>query len=206
VGKGSRLKVGRKHNESSGTTRSAESEPLPRADLNLLLRAVEEVGAYFGTTPNCAAAAALLMETGRLLGYTLTPRPVSVLINYTPTDTWIAMGPLALAKMPRGVRENMEDFRPGGRDTGHLVLTNEDPQLLLDPNLRQLGSYGVPAPSIAMRISNPNDSTNWAVDRDGLRIAYMLDESNRSLMKNFAELVRAAAPRARELVRALRAS
>lgn len=206
MGKGNRLKVGRRQNQNSDISHLAESERFPRADLNLLLRAVEEVGAYFGTTANCAAAAALLTETGRLLGYTLTPRPVSVLINYVPTGTWLAMGPLAMAKMPRAALDNMEDLRPGGRDTGHLVLTNEDPQLLLDPNLRQLGSYDVPAPSIAMRVSNLNDSTNWAVDRDGLRVAYMLDESNRSLMKDFAELVRAAAPSARELVRALRAS
>jgi hypothetical protein len=54
-----------------------------------------------------------------------------------------------------------------------------------------------------MRVSNLNDSTNWVVDRDGLRVAYMLDESNRSLLKDFAELVRAAVPSARELVRAL---
>lgn len=206
MGKGNRLKAGRKRNEDSDTTHLAESERFPRADVNSLLRAVDEVGAYFGTTPNCAAAAALLMETGRLLGYTPTPRPVSVLINYVPTDTWLAMGPLAMAKMPRDALDNMEDLRPGGRDTGHLVLTNEDPQLLLDPNFRQLASYGVPAASIAMRVSNLYDSTNWALDRDGLRVAYMLDESNRSLMKDFAELVHAAAPSARKLVRALRAS
>jgi hypothetical protein len=201
MGKGARLRRARAA-ERTDDTAGAPS----RAEVALLLEAVVAVGDAFGTRPKCAEAAAVLQGTARLLGYTLVPRPVSVLIHHEPSDTWAFMGPKASALIPLEGRPGVEDHRPGGQDNGHLVLTCDDPRFLLDPNLRQLRSYGIEAPSLAVRIASvePTDGS-WSVDHDGLRLQYILDEDNRVLLERYDELLQRYSSEAEYLARMLRA-
>jgi hypothetical protein len=95
------------------------------------------------------------------------------------------MGPAARRNLSPEELSELEDHLPNGRDTGHLVLTSNDPKMLFDPNLRQLHAYGIVAPSVAMRISDTEDSTKWSMALKGLQIQYILDEENQALIPRF---------------------
>jgi hypothetical protein len=142
--------------------------------------------------------------TAEQIGYELTPRPVSLIARQQSTENWALMGPKAYDAVPEAERHRIEDFRPDGRNTGHMVLTSEDPLLLLDPNLRQLGGYGMKAPSAAIRIKsiNPEDGT-WGLDLGDLQISYILD-GNDALWSRYEESLRGHAQNASDLARMLR--
>lgn len=159
----------------------------PAADQELSA-AVIVVGELFGIEPNCASAAALLAEVGAHLGYELRPRPVSVLVHDQATSSILAMGPKATAKLTAAQHESMENHRTKGKDTGHLVLTSDGPSLVLDPNMRQLGTYGVNAPSIIIRVkSTQPENGEWTFSTNGLSLLYLLDEENHSLLPLFEQ-------------------
>lgn len=201
MSKGKRLKRERSEAGTFSTIPVVSRAPLP-----VLGEAVIAVGDVFGTTPSCAKAAALLYETARLLGYQLVVRPVSVLAHHVPTDTWVFMGPRASEKIPDQARARIENRLPDGKDNGHLILTCDDPLLLFDPNIRQLGSYGLDTPSLIIRISSTHpDEGAWNAEHDGLQLQYILDEDNRTLVKRFDELVKGFASDAEILARMLRA-
>lgn len=179
---------------------------LPRAPLSILHEAVVAVGDVFGSNAKCVEAAALLQETGRFLGYQLRVRPVSVIAHHTPTDSWAFMGPRATRQLPSEVRESLEDHLPGGKDNGHVILTSEEPSLLLDPNLRQLGAHGHDAPSLILRINSTNpDSGEWHATPGSWQINYILDEDNRVLVDQFDQVVRNLSSEAEYLAQMLRA-
>ena len=202
MGKGSRLRRERAADREGG---GASLPATARVPVEVLWEAVKAVGDVFGERPNCAEAAAVLQETASRLGYELTPRPVSVVVRHEATDTWAFMGPKASALLPDENRHQVEDLRPDGQDNGHLVLTCEDPRLLLDPNLRQLGSYGIDAPSLALRIKSttPEDGA-WSVDYEGLQLMYLLDEDHRVLLTNYDAVRRGFASEAAYLADMLR--
>lgn len=168
-----------------------EAQDLLRAPLGVLLEAVVAVGDVFGTNARCVEAAALLQETARLLGYQLRVRPVSLFARHVRTETWAVMGPRATGQLSHEARANAENYRPGGKDTGHLVLTSEEPCLLFDPNLRQLGASGYDAPSLILRINSTNpDTGRWLADAGSWQLEYILDEDNRVLIDWLDEIVR----------------
>lgn len=187
MGKGKRLKA-----ERSTVARPAAGQT--RAPVGMLNEAVTAVGDIFGTEANCADAAALLVATARELGYELRPRPVAVFALKPSTGEFAFMGPKATALIPEHRKGAVEDMRPDGKDNGHLVLTSEDPLLLLDPNLRQLGAYGIEAPSVALRIKSTDpDSGDWQMKLADLDLVYILDESHTVLLERFNEVGEAAA-------------
>lgn len=65
---------------------AAAKRPLPRVSLQTLQEAVEAVGDRFGEDNRCADAAAVLITVGKHLGYTLQPRPVSLIAEQPSQD------------------------------------------------------------------------------------------------------------------------
>jgi len=179
---------------------------LPRVPQDVLFEAVVAVGDAFGSAPRCAEAAAVLWETARLLGYALEVRPVSLLIHDETRDTWGFMGPKASALIPDEVRSDVVDLRPNGQDNGHVVLTREEPTLLLDPNLRQLASYEIAAPSLVLNIrsTHPEDG-RWSAELEGLRLMYIDDPDNLALVARWDDVVRRFASESAYLAEMLRA-
>lgn len=183
MGKGNRNKAAR-----AAQRASSPATPAQRPPENELSAAVIVVGELFGIEPDCASAAGLLAEVGAHLGYDLRPRPVSVLIHDQPTGSILAMGPKATEKLPVAQRQSMENHRLNGKDTGHLVLTSDEPSMVLDPNMRQLGTYGVDAPSIIIRVkSTQPESGEWQFSSNGLSLLYFLDEENHALLPLFEQ-------------------
>lgn len=172
LGKGRRLKNGKTN--------------IPQRSFGMLEQAVIAVGDVFGTTPDCVKAAALLRETARLLGYQLRVRPVSVLAHHLPTNSVAVMGPKVTALLSDEQLATIENHLPDGKDNGHVVLTCEEPRLLIDPNLRQLGAHGLDAPSLMLRIQSTNPLTGeWIAAPKDWQIHYILDEDNRVLIDGF---------------------
>ncbi|MHA7222980.1 hypothetical protein ACX80S_11745 [Arthrobacter sp. RHLT1-20] len=192
----------------------AAIRPPSPVSLEILQQAVEAVGDKFGTQNRCADAAAVLITVGKHLGYKLEPRPVS-LIAEQPSQAdpsiknIVFIGPAAEDKMSEDDRKRAnKDQLEGGDSLGHLVLTCDDPPLLLDANLRQLEAMGFYAPSLRAHIhtSHP-ESGHWylPISELNLDLFYMLDEGAIVLMENFDAAVAAYSAEARDLSVALRA-
>lgn len=195
VGKASRRKA----------ERSESKEPKKTPDEELAI-ATEVVGLVLGTQPNCAAAAALMTEIGANLGYELLPCPVSVVAIEKASKTLLTMGPKANARFSDEARAKMEDLRPEGRDTGHIVVTSAEHLRLLDPNMRQLESYGVSAPSVMMRVNSVDpESGEWPFQWNGLQLWYILDEENRALIPTYEAARQELAARAKIIASDIRA-
>lgn len=179
---------------------------LGQSDLARLLEiATEAVGDAFGEQADCAAAAGVLARVGELLGATLTPRPVSLLATDSTTGDVAFMGPKATAMIPSEARAKVEDMRPDGKDNGHLVLTLAEPPLMFDPNLRQLGAWGMEAPSLALRIGSVQpDSQQWGTRVGALSLLYLLDEENDVLLERFEDVKAKSTANAEALVDMLR--
>ncbi|GAA2187330.1 hypothetical protein GCM10009786_11760 [Leucobacter alluvii] len=182
MGKASRLKAERAAARNA-TSASASQRGIPEEELSA---AVIVVGELFGTEADCAAAAGLLVAIGEELGHTLRPRPVSAIIRDKKSKTLLAMGPKATEKFSPEQVADMESRWPGGRDTGHIVVTSDEHELLLDPNMRQLGSVGVDAPSILIRIRSTEPETGeWQFRHESLEILYFVDDENRALLPGY---------------------
>jgi len=155
-----------------------------------LSEAIRAVGDAYGTKPDCAGVAALLKLTAGHLGYDLTPRPVALRATHIPSEQVFFMGPRATALIPESAKGRVEDLRPASTDTGHMVLTMNAPEkLMIDANLRQLGSYGVEAPSLVVRVqSTTPESGEWkvALEAFDMVLEYFLDD-NAALMGWYEE-------------------
>ncbi len=128
----------------------------------------------------------MLIEIGANLGFELSARPVSVRGFDMATGQEFVMGPKATSTLSPDNRQAILNRLPEGKDNGHLVLTLEKPGLLLDPNMRQLGQYGIDAPSILMNIQSAQpESGRWDAHHDGLSLIYLLDEKNTALLPRF---------------------
>lgn len=150
-------------------------------------------------------AAALLHLTAVELGYDLKPRPVSVFAYVRDSGNIAFMGPKACVMTPPEAHSRVEDLRPSGEDDGHLVLTCDNPSLLLDANTRQLSVMEIDAPSIMLRIrSTTLKSGDWSAEFGDLRILYVLDEGNRALMKNWEEIFDMHRGNAKQLAKMLK--
>lgn len=174
MGKASRLKK----------ERAAATVSNPYPDLTA---AVELIGYAFGSHPDCAAVSAFLHLTGKRLGYELTPRPVSVVAHQISSDDVAFMGPRASELMAKANAGRVEDHRAEGRDSGHMVVTSEDPTVLLDGNLGQLRAYGLRAPdSVVLRIANTKPENGlWVANLPDLQVTYLPDD-NESLWERYA--------------------
>jgi hypothetical protein len=179
-----------------------------RVPIDLLRRAVEEIGQLYGTIQDCAGAAALLQETGRLLGYELTARPVSLLATHAASRTQIVMGRRATERVVEAGPIEIEDHLHGGRDTGHMVVTCDDPPMLMDANLfGQLAPHGIKVRPLCLDVlsAHPKDGM-WITEHDGLDMVYISDDTDQSLVPRFEVNLRECKPHARSLAGALRAS
>ncbi|SDW74458.1 hypothetical protein SAMN04487912_104293 [Arthrobacter sp. cf158] len=209
MGRNARLRKDRAKKRSA-----AASQLPPQAPLEALQQAIEAVGDKFGTDNRCADAAALLITVGKYLGYKLEPRPVS-LIAAQPSSTDPSLkyeayiGPAAARTMSEEERERAnKDHLGDGENLGHLVLTCDDPPLLLDPNLRQLRAMGFDAPSLRAHIhtSRPESGTWYLpIGELNLELFYILDDEASVLLENFDAAVAAASVEARSLAQAVQA-
>lgn len=161
-----------------GQSSSQQGIGQPRVPLGALRHAVGVVAYAFGTENQCANAAALLCEVGLHLGYTLTARPVS-LIAADSTGRFAVMGPKALERHPK---------TSAGSSLGHVVVTCENPSLLMDANLSQLEQHGMSGPIVMARIESTDpDDGEWGFQEDDLSFWYILDEGARPLIEGFDE-------------------
>lgn len=176
MGKGQRDKLKRK-------------EPLPRASLDVLQQAFSLVGERFGSDAKCVEAAAMLRGISKHLGYDLQVRPVSVGINDEVSGKSVCMGPKILASLTPEQRDAVHtDFLEDETSLGHVVLTNDSPALLMDPNLRQVNRMGVDVANLFVTIEDANpESGQWEVSGKGVAITYLLDPDASSLLENFEE-------------------
>lgn len=207
MGKAARLKADRRAKEQAISERldTVAWTPTDPAPIEMLQEAVIAIGDVFGSVPACVEAAALLYLTAAELGYELKPRPVSVLAHAKRSGNTAFMGPKASAMIPPEAHSRVEDLRPSGVDNGHLVLTCENPSLLLDANIRQLSVMEIDAPSIMLRIRSTTPvSGDWSAEFGDLQILYILDEDNRALMKNWEETVDMHRGNATQLVEMLK--
>ncbi|MCM0616462.1 hypothetical protein MOD31_10535 [Paenarthrobacter sp. TYUT067] len=209
MGRNARLRKERTTERAAAATSSPS-----RASLEILQQAVEAVGDKFGTENRCADAAALLITVGKHLGYSLEPRPVSLVAEqpsqtHPPTKNVVFIGPAAVAKMSEEDKERAnKDQLDGGESLGHVVLTCDDPPLLLDANLRQLEAMGFYAPSLQANIHTNHPESGWwylPISELDLELFYILDDGANGLMENFDAAVTAASAEARDLATALRA-
>jgi len=190
-------------NAARRRARRSSKEPAPISQLH---EVVVIIGDAFGADPACVEAAVLLESAGRLLGYDLTVRPVSFLAEDERTNRLAIFGEKAAKLLPPEALAQAHDTRPlGQEETGHVIVTCEDPAWLFDPNLRQLGAFGIKAPSAAMPINSVSDDGGWTFRHDGLTVRYLLDESSRGLLKNHREVSRMFEQDAIDVVRHVRA-
>lgn len=195
MGKGKRLKA----------TRAARGANA-RTPFELLQEAVEAVGDAFGEEANCADAAALLAAAGADLGFTLRPRPVSLVAHQPSSGDVAFMGPKASALIPPERQDDVEDLRPGGKDNGHVVLTLDDPAVLIDANLRQLGAFGIAAPSLVLKVKSVDPADGrWSARLEDLELLYILDDDHSVLIERFGEVKDAAGAEGKRLTEMLRA-
>lgn len=164
--------------EIQGLNSSKQDTSLPKVSLNALYHAVGVVAYAFGKANQCGNAAALLCEVGRHLGFALTARPVS-LIAANSSGHSAVMGPKALERHPQ---------TSGSQSLGHVVVTCDDPLLLMDANLSQLDQFGLPGPIVMARIESidPEDG-EWGFEQEDLQFSYILDEGARPLIEGFEE-------------------
>lgn len=184
---------------------SAAAAAVDPGTVAMMITAAEAVGAIYGTHADCAAAAALLRLTAGYLGFELTPRAVSLYAHQASTDTYAFMGPKATAMIPEDKREGVENHFWEGKDTGHMILTSEEPRMLFDPNLRQLASYGMDAPGLTLNIrsTSPEDG-GWTANLPDLDLIYMLDD-NKALWPWYEESLIGHAQDAQVLAALIRA-
>lgn len=151
-----------------------------------LIRAVEVIGHAYGAYADCAGACALLCLTASELGYTLESRAVSAVIKQPSTNDTFFMGPKATALVPEGERHRIENHLPGGRDTGHMILTGLSPRMLFDANLGQIRGYGMNAPdSVAFAIPLTDEpDIAWRIELPDLDVTYMPD-GNPALVERY---------------------
>ncbi|MET4704514.1 hypothetical protein [Frigoribacterium sp. UYMn621] len=189
----------------SATVRHLATKKLTRDPIERLQAAVIAIGDAYDTDADCASAAALLREAGRLMGYVLEPRAVSAIIRDDKSGDILVMGPKARERITPKVLARVENHLPNGKDNGHIVLTSEDPRALFDPNLRQTGAYGIEAPSVVMNIQSTHpDSGQWVLQHGDLEVVYILDEENCVLLDAMERAAPHLAADARTLVENLR--
>lgn len=202
MGRASRLKA-----ERAGARKAirafAGQRGTPEEELSA---AVIAVGELFGAEADCAAAAGLLVAIGEELGHVLRPRAVAAIIRDEKSGTLLAMGPKATEKFSLEQVAKMENYRQGGQDTGHMVVVSDEHRLLLDPNMRQLGSVGVDAPSILIRVrSTEPESGEWQFLHEGLAILYLVDDENRALLPRYENAHRESPVYAQAIAEGIRA-
>jgi hypothetical protein len=146
-----------------------------------------------------------MVEIGAQLGHILSPRHVSVIIREKATNALLTMGPRATERFSAEQLARMENHRPDGRDTGHIVVTSNAYSLMLDPNMRQLGSYGIDAPSVVARVSTTEpESGEWTFSSNTLHLAYIVDDENQGLLPRYADARRGGANYARMIAAGIR--
>jgi len=154
----------------------ARRKPTTQAPLHVLLECVQVVSDYFGTEPKCHEAAVILQTVGKLLGYDLAPRAVSLVAHDTRTGNVAVFGTIAKDRVPQGRLTVDRSPDPTAR-TGHIVLTCASPLLLIDATLPQLASSGIDAPSLVTYIDSvdPADGRWLTSTPSGLDLGYMPD-------------------------------
>lgn len=157
--------------------RAQRRAPEPHAALNM---ASELIAYSYGSHADCAAAAALMVMTGKELGYTLTARSVSVLARQPSTGAIAFMGPRASALVAESDRSRAENHRAGDGDTGHMIVTADEPRVLIDVNVGQIRGYGMQAPdgiTINIQSTDPENG-QWIANTQDLELVYLPDDND----------------------------
>lgn len=89
------------------------------------------------------------------------------------------MGPRATSLISEKDEARAEDHRGGNGDSGHMVLTLEEPLMMFDPNIGQLRAQEMNGPnSLAMEIDSLEPpSGEWRFDLPDLLLRYLPDDN-----------------------------
>ena len=116
------------------------------------------------------------------------------------------MGPKATAQATPDQIAAMEDLKPEGRDTGHIVVTSADQKVLLDPNILQLHSHGVAAPHEIRQIGDESPASGkWEYEWGEGQIVYYVDDDNETLLPRYEKARRHRRPQAKRIASDIRA-
>ncbi|MBC9927236.1 hypothetical protein [Leucobacter sp. cx-169] len=136
-----------------------------------------------GTHPQCITAVAILVELGRLKGFDLVPRAVSV--SGRSGATFLATGGAAKASLIRqGVPvESMATQKAMVSDgfvdspflnSGHMVAIDETSRTLLDPSFSQFSRAGFPMAGITAKFGDGAKTLEMPLSEDSF-VVYHLD-------------------------------
>ncbi|WP_139146671.1 hypothetical protein [Arthrobacter sp. SW1] len=133
----------------------------------------------------------MLQGIAKHLGYDLKLRPVSVGVNDTVSGGSICMGRKIWASLTPEQHETLQGNALSDDDNlGHVVLTLDEPALLMDPNLRQVNPRGINVPNLFVPIEDadpdPEDG-QWVVNGKGFEVHYILDAGANPLLENIDE-------------------
>lgn len=183
MGKGKRIKELR-------ASRAKEKAPI-----NVLHDAFLVVEDHYGTETRCVEAAAMLCGVGKHLGYELRPRPVSVAIKDHTTGNSMMLGE---AFLPNLTAEEVEAAYAGNKlgseNLGHMIVTLDQPPLLMDPNLRQVASRGLMVPNTFTRVEATHvdgdyDNLGWEIGHEDYEVKYVVDSNASALLEDFEEFM-----------------
>jgi hypothetical protein len=178
-------------------------------DDDLLVRLTEVVGNYFADEPQCVAAAAVLVELGREFGFELNPRPVSMYAASRSGDGSIATGDKAGAFGARLALNQPIDteyrWHTDFDRAGHMVVTADDGNWLLDASFSQFTYAGLPRTIITTPVEDVHPRLGFTQIADSdMQIRYWFEDEvggwrdqyddylslNRGLIEALARLIR----------------
>lgn len=206
MGRQQHLRNERRAQRKAEARAAGQGLQLPRVDLAVLDRGIYAVSSIFGTEARCVNAAALMQELGRHLGYKFEPRQVSLVASSLRTGNSALLGVKAVTTASLEDLSTAQDRRPEGENTGHVILTSDDPGLVVDANLGQLAPFGIDIPMLRRR-ADPHPQGGewqWTNEELGIKLHYMLDEDHYGLLEHFDSEVLTWTPAAVQIAGKLR--
>lgn len=149
-----------------------------KAPVAQFLEASQVVGNYYWREPRCGDAAMLLREIGRLMGYTLDIRQVSIFAHDSATGRNAMSGNKVLSMIPEELLSRVAQVGSAeSLGNGHVVLTCAELGILIDPTASQFTNLGVQFPNITMNIADCNpESGQWSAVLGDVSVWYILDD------------------------------
>lgn len=105
---------------------------------------------------------------------------------------------LGEAFLPNLTAEEVEAAYAGNKldseNLGHMIVTLDQPPLLMDPNLRQVASRGLMVPNTftlveATHVDGDYDNLGWEIGHEDYEVKYVVDSNASALLEDFEEFM-----------------
>ena len=157
----------------------------------MLIRLTEAVGNYFRDEPQCVSAAAILTSVGREFGFDLEPRPVSIYAAPTHGGCGsIATGDKGGAfgqrlSMTPAVK-NPHLWHSDFDRAGHMIVTADEGNWVLDPTFSQFAYAGLPRTIITTQVDDVHPRLGFIeFGDDDLVVRYWLEDEISDWRKDY---------------------